>query len=314
MTTPDERVEAALWAGDWPITDKFIERMSNALAAADAARDTTGHGDLAFLTEVLQQIADSTKCAETASIAYAALRQIGAPQSRSEFLDLYERAHAAEALARRRLEALEAVESEMLLEGQLAEIVHAAIAGDGGERLTTSMKAIPNGPRWSPGKYGYVREATLFENDENVLEIGERKDGSFDLISHQRHGGNVDKWDDVTIWGLKPEHLAPLASLGDPVADYMREYVAGHPLTHLAPSVRAESFLRELRTVLDVCSADEENGLRALVEKYFRSPDSQGAAGWRNKAGFKACDRIASVGTYNNFYRFEIPKQRKYSK
>ena len=37
----DERVEAALRAGDWPITDKFRERMARALAAANAARDTT---------------------------------------------------------------------------------------------------------------------------------------------------------------------------------------------------------------------------------------------------------------------------------
>lgn len=66
---------------------------------------------------------------------------------------------------------------------------------------------------WAPGKYGYKQEATVFQNDESIVEVCQRQDGKFDLIVHQKVGGNTNRWEDQTAWGLEARHLMSLALL-----------------------------------------------------------------------------------------------------
>ena len=60
-------------------------------------------------------------------------------------------------------------------------------------------------------KYG-ADVATILDNDVECVEVARRTDGNFELTVHNRHGGDSDRWDDLTAV-LKPEHFVELGKI-----------------------------------------------------------------------------------------------------
>ena len=58
--------------------------------------------------------------------------------------------------------------------------------------------------------------ATIFEDENTIVEVQERNDGVYGLIVHRRND-DTDVWHDLTAY-LKPEHFEALGK----VADHMR--------------------------------------------------------------------------------------------
>jgi Ser/Thr protein kinase RdoA (MazF antagonist) len=57
----------------------------------------------------------------------------------------------------------------------------------------------------------YPPTATILDNDNEVLEVVSRQDGSFELTVFNRRGG-TDRWDDMSVV-LKKEHFEALGSI-----------------------------------------------------------------------------------------------------
>ena len=53
--------------------------------------------------------------------------------------------------------------------------------------------------------------ATILDNENAVLEVMKRSDGTYELTVHNRRG-ETDRWDDLSVV-LKPRHFAVLGSI-----------------------------------------------------------------------------------------------------